>query len=61
MTTQGAIVKLHGASSESCALLSISVWNSKTGLVVVRKLMLGYVAKRGWGVEGYWCLRKWVQ
>ena len=25
------------------------------------RTVLGYVGKRGWGVEGYWCLRKWVQ
>ena len=23
--------------------------------------VLGCVGKRGWGVEGYWCLQKWVQ
>ena len=25
------------------------------------RTVLGYVGKRGWGVKGYWCLRKWVQ
>jgi len=25
------------------------------------RTVLGYVGKRGWGVEGCWCLRKWVQ
>jgi len=28
------------------------------------RTVLGYyydVGKRGWGIEGYWCLRKWVQ
>jgi len=25
------------------------------------RTVLGYVGKRGWGVEGYWCFRKWVQ
>ena len=38
-----------------------SVWNSKTDLAHGPRTILGYVGKRGWGVEEYWCLRKWVQ
>jgi len=38
-----------------------SVWNSKTALARGPRTALGNVGKRGWGVEGYWCLRKWLQ
>jgi hypothetical protein len=51
-TTHGAIVKLHGASSESCTLLSISVWNSKTALVVVRELFWGMLGRADRGLRG---------
>jgi len=60
-TTQGAIVKLRGASSELCTLFIGSVWNSKITLARGARTVLRYVGKRAWGVEGYWCLRKWVQ
>jgi len=32
-----------------------------TALARGPRTILGYVGKRGWGVEGYWCFRKWVQ
>jgi len=61
-TTQGAIVKLRGASSVLCTLFIWSVQNSKTALArsPLRRTVLGYVGKRRWGVEGYWYFRKWV-
>jgi len=59
-TTQGAIVKLRGASLELCTLLTGSVWNSKITLARGPRTVLGYVGQRWWGVEVYWCLRKWV-
>jgi len=33
----------------------------KTALARGPRTVLGYVGKRGLGVEGYWCFRKWVQ
>jgi len=60
-TTQGDIVKVRGDSSELCTLFIGSVWNSKTALARGPWTVLGYVGKRGWRVEGYWCLWKWVQ
>ena len=48
-TTQGAIVKLRGASSVLCTLFIWSVQNSKTALArsPLRRTVLGYVGKRG--------------
>ena len=54
-TMQGAIVKMRGASSKLCTLFIWSVWNSKTALARGPWTVLGYVGKRRWGVEGYWC------
>jgi len=51
-TTQGAIVKLRGSSSESCTLLSISVWNSKPALVAVRELFWGMLGRGDGGLRG---------
>jgi len=59
-TTQGAIVELRGVSSELCTLFIWSVYNSKTALARGPRTVLGYVGKRRWEVEGYWCFRKWV-
>jgi len=45
-------VKLRRASSESCTLLSISVWNSKTALVVVHELFWGMLERGDGGLRG---------
>jgi len=51
-TWLGAIVKLHRASSESCTLLSISVWNSKSALIMVRELFWGMLGRGDGGLRG---------
>jgi len=60
-TMQGAIVKLRGELLQSHALCCVD----QCGTVKLRigglRTVLGYVGKRGWGVEGYGCLRMWVQ
>ena len=46
----------------SVPLLSLqSFYNYETALARSPRTVLGYVGKKGWGVEGYWCFRKWVQ
>jgi len=61
ITTQGGIVKLHGAPLELCTLNRNQFWDSKTALARVPRTVPGFVGNRGRGVEGYWVLGKWVQ
>jgi len=51
-TTQRAIVKLRGMSSELCTLLYWSVWNRKTALAAVRKLFWDILRRGDGGLRG---------